>query len=67
MGSLLFVDNNNSCRSQLAEAFARSKASGKLDSLNIISAGIASTETDPAAVQVMQEIGIDISAQKPKA
>jgi PAS domain S-box-containing protein len=71
MGSLLFVDNNNSCWSQLAEAFARNKASGKLDStnlesLNIVSAGINCTETDPAAVQVMQEIGIDISAQKTK-
>ena len=63
MRGLLFVDNNNACRSQLAEAFACRKAP---DDVNIVSAGINATRINPLVVQVMQEIGIDISAQYAK-
>lgn len=64
MGGLLFIDNNNACRSQFAEAFARKKALGNI---NIVSAGISSTHIDPLAVQLMQEINIDISTQNSKS
>ncbi|MBU8901390.1 MAG: sigma 54-interacting transcriptional regulator [Victivallales bacterium] len=63
MSGLLFVDNNNACRSQLAEAFACRKAP---DYVNIVSAGINATKINPLVVQVMQEIDIDISAQYAK-
>jgi sigma-54 dependent transcriptional regulator, acetoin dehydrogenase operon transcriptional activator AcoR len=64
MSGLLFIDNNNACRSQFAEAFARRKAP---EDVNIVSAGITSTEVDPLVTQVMQEIGIDISGQHAKS
>ena len=64
MGSLLFIDKNNACRSQLAEAFARRKAPENID---IVSAGITATEINPLTIQVMQEIGIDISVQHAKS
>jgi sigma-54 dependent transcriptional regulator, acetoin dehydrogenase operon transcriptional activator AcoR len=64
MGGLLFVDNNNACRSQFAEAFARRKAPGNI---KIVSAGITSKHIDPLAIKVMEEVGIDISAQHAKS
>jgi arsenate reductase len=58
---ILFVCSGNSCRSQIAEGFAR--AAG-------IEAYSAGTEpagyVHPVAVQVMAEKGIDISAQTSK-
>ena len=63
MGRLLFIDRNNACRSQIAEAFARRKAP---ENISIASAGITTAEINPLTVQVMQEIGVDISAQHSK-
>ena len=61
---ILILCTGNSCRSQMAEGFLKS-----LDSnIKVYSAG-----TNPAshissrAIQVMQEIGIDISEQHPKS
>lgn len=62
--NVLFVCVENAGRSQMAEAFFKKYASGKLDA---ISAGtIPSTKLNPTVVQVMKEIGIDLTAQKPK-
>ncbi|MDH5463296.1 MAG: arsenate reductase ArsC [Nitrosopumilus sp.] len=64
MKNVLFVCVENAGRSQMAEAFFKKYASGKLDA---ISAGtIPSTKLNPTVVQVMKEIGIDLTAQKPK-
>lgn len=60
----LFVCVENAGRSQMAEAFAR--AYGK-DKVEAMSAGTTpAREVDPVVVQVMQEKGIDLSANKPK-
>ena len=63
MSSLLFIDENNACQSQFAEAFARLKAPANL---NIVSAGLSRTQVCQSAIEVMREIGIDISAQSAK-
>lgn len=64
MKKVLFVCVENSCRSQMAEAFFNKLASGKMVA---ISAGTKpSNEVNPKAIEVMKEIGIDMSEQKPK-
>jgi arsenate reductase len=60
---VLFLCTGNSCRSQMAEGWARQL---KGDVIEPYSAGIAPHEIDPRAVQVMAEAGVDISQQKPK-
>ena len=64
MSGLLFIDNNNACRSQIAEAFARRKAPAGIE---VVSAGITKALMDPLAIQVMQEIGINIATQQAKS
>ncbi|MEJ5251595.1 MAG: arsenate reductase ArsC [Chthonomonadetes bacterium] len=60
---VLFLCTGNSCRSQMAEGFARKW----LDGVEIWSAGTRPAEqVNPLAVQVMQEKGIDISTHYPK-
>lgn len=59
-----FVCVHNSCRSQMAEGFAKQLGS---DVLEVFSAGTETyAQIKPKAVEVMQEIGIDISQQYPK-
>ena len=58
--SVLFICSKNSCRSQMAEAFLRNMAGDQFD---VYSAGLESTQIDPLAVKVMNEIGIDMSEQ----
>ena len=58
MKKLLFLSTRNSARSQIAEALLRSKAP---ETYEAYSAGITPTELNPLAVQVLQEVGIDIS------
>lgn len=61
---LLFVCIENSCRSQVAEGVARHYGKDIVDSY---SAGSSpSGIVNPAAILVMQEIGIDISSHKSK-
>ena len=62
--NVLFLCNGNTCRSQMAEGFARKMCS---DSLQAYSAGVDPGTLDARAVQVMAEIGIDISGQRPKS
>jgi len=59
--SILFLCTGNSCRSQMAEGFARSLAAG---SVAIESAGIEAHGKNPRAIAVMEEVGVDISAQE---
>ncbi|MCP4751940.1 MAG: PAS domain S-box protein [Proteobacteria bacterium] len=64
-GNIIFVCTANSARSQMAEGFARRIAP---EGTGVFSAGTESaSEVHPLAVEVMQEFGIDISDQRPKA
>lgn len=62
--SVLFLCTHNSARSQMAEGLLRAMYGKDYD---VFSAGVAATSVDPRAVQVMKEIGIDISGQRSKA
>ncbi|MGI9203655.1 MAG: arsenate reductase (thioredoxin) [Woeseiaceae bacterium] len=57
---LLFLCTGNSCRSQMAEAWARHLGG---DRVSAHSAGIESHGKNPRAIAVMREAGVDISAQ----
>lgn len=57
---VLFLCTGNSCRSQMAEGWARAL---KADMLDPYSAGIVKHGMNPHAVKVMAEAGIDISQQ----
>lgn len=57
---ILFLCTGNSCRSQMAEGFARHLAGEQWE---IYSAGLAPSRVNPRAIQVMSEIGIDIHKQ----
>jgi len=61
---VLFVCTENSCRSQMAEGFLRRLAGDRFD---IFSAGAQPTGLNPTAVEVMKEIGIDISGHRSKS
>ena len=61
MTKILFLCTGNSCRSQMAEGFARALKSTQFAAY---SAGIEPHGLNPNAVQVMAEVGIDISAQQ---
>ena len=58
--NILFLCTGNSCRSQMAEGWTRSMLGEMVDAY---SAGIEKKGLNPHAVRVMQEVGIDISAQ----
>jgi arsenate reductase len=60
---VLFLCTGNSCRSQMAEGWARAL---KGDSIEAYSAGIETHGLNPNAVQVMAEAGVDISGQSSK-
>jgi arsenate reductase len=62
--SVLFLCTGKSCRSQMAEGWAR-QLKGEL--LDAYSAGTHPKGLDPLAVQVMADVGIDISTQQPKS
>ena len=61
---VLFVCRHNTGRSQMAEAYLRRYVG---DAVEVASAGtIAADRPDPVVVAVMAEVGIDISAARPK-
>ena len=60
---VLFLCTGNSCRSQMAEGWARVLAN---DVIEPYSAGTSPGRIDPRAVRVMNEAGIDISDRRPK-
>jgi arsenate reductase (thioredoxin) len=62
--TVLILCTGNSCRSHLAEGILRAAAG---DSFNVQSAGSnPAGYVHPLAVQVMKEIGVDISAHRSK-
>lgn len=60
---VLFLCTGNSCRSQMAEGWARHL---KGDRIEPYSAGVLPFRLDSRAVQVMAEAGVDISGQRSK-
>jgi len=60
---VLFLCTGNSCRSQMAEGWARHILSDRVEGY---SAGTVPKDVDPRAVRVMAEVGVDISAQRSK-
>ncbi len=63
MLKVLFLCTGNSCRSQMAEGWARHL---KGDRIEAYSAGIEAHGLNPDAVRVMAEAGVDISGQRSK-
>lgn len=61
--NILILCTGNSCRSQMAEGFLKSFDT----ELEVFSAGTKpSNQVHPKAIQVMSELGIDLSANYPK-
>jgi arsenate reductase (thioredoxin) len=60
---VLFLCSGNSCRSQMAEGWARSLRN---DTVEPYSAGVAPNGVNPLAVKVMAEAGVDITGQRSK-
>jgi arsenate reductase len=62
--TVLILCTGNSCRSHLAEGFLRAAAG---DDLNVQSAGSKPAGyVHPLAIQVMKEIGVDVSGHRSK-
>lgn len=57
---LYFICTGNSCRSQMAEGFGKFFGG---DDFEVYSGGVEAHGLNPKAVEVMKEIGIDISNQ----
>jgi arsenate reductase (thioredoxin) len=60
---VLFLCTANSCRSQMAEGIANHFLG---DSLEAVSAGTGASYVNPRAIEVLREIGIDISCHRSK-
>ena len=60
---VLFLCTGNSCRSQIAEGYARAL---KGDELEPYSAGLVAHGQNPNAIKVMAEDGVDITTQQSK-
>jgi len=60
---ILFLCTGNSCRSQMAEGWARHLKSGVIDAY---SAGVETHGLNANAVKVMAEAGVDISRHRSK-
>ncbi|AFY37181.1 protein tyrosine phosphatase [[Leptolyngbya] sp. PCC 7376] len=60
MKKVMFVCRRNSCRSQMAEGFAKTLGAGKIE---VVSSGLEASRVHPTAIQVMSDIGIDLTSQ----
>ena len=60
---ILFLCTGNSCRSQMAEGWARHLKGGQIEAY---SAGIETHGMNPNAIKVMGEAGVDISGHRSK-
>jgi arsenate reductase len=60
---VLFLCTGNSCRSQMAEGWAKALKAGPIEAY---SAGVEPKAVHPLAVKVMAEAGVDISGQRSK-
>ena len=63
MKKVMFLCTANSCRSQMAEGFAKEFGKGLIE---VHSAGLFAAGVHKRAIAVMKEIGIDISEKKSK-
>ena len=63
MKKVMFACKKNSCRSQMAEGFAKILGKNKI---SVTSSGLEASQVHPTATEVMQEIGIDIRDQTSK-
>ena len=61
--NVLFLCTGNSCRSQMAEGWARQLLA---ETIEPYSAGIEAHGMNPRALHVMKEAGVDISSQTSK-
>lgn len=61
---VLFLCTGNSCRSQMAEGWARALHP---DTLEALSAGTRPAGVHPLTVEIMREAGVDISSQVSKS
>jgi arsenate reductase (thioredoxin) len=61
---VLILCTGNSARSQMAEGLLRAMAGDRFD---VASAGVAPSSVRPEAIEVMREIGIDISSHRSKS
>ncbi len=61
---VLFLCTENACRSQMAEGLVNHDLAGKAKAF---SAGVRPSRVNPRAIQVMAELGIDISPQRSKS
>jgi arsenate reductase len=64
MFKVLFLCTENACRSQMAEGLVNHDLAGKVIAF---SAGVRPSQVNPRAIQVMSELGIDISQQRSKS
>ena len=64
MMQVLFLCTENACRSQMAEGLVNHDLGGRVKAF---SAGIRPSRVNPRAVQVMGELGIDISQHRSKS
>ncbi|MGA1622574.1 MAG: arsenate reductase, glutathione/glutaredoxin type [Synechocystis sp.] len=60
MKNVMFVCKRNSCRSQMAEGFAKTLGA---DKITVTSCGLEASRVHPTAIEMMQEVGIDITDQ----
>ena len=60
MKKVMFVCRRNSCRSQMAEGFAKTLGKGKIE---VDSSGLEASRVHPEAIAVMSEAGIDLTSQ----
>ncbi len=61
--TILFLCTGNSCRSQMAEGWAKKLKKSEIESY---SAGIEKHGLNPLAIKVMKEAGIDLTGQQSK-
>ncbi|MFN9174733.1 MAG: hypothetical protein ACK58N_09535 [Synechocystis sp.] len=60
MKQVMFVCKRNSCRSQMAEGFAKTLGAGKI---GVTSCGLEASRVHPTAIAIMEESGMDITDQ----
>lgn len=61
--SVLFLCAHNAARSQMAEALLRKHGGERFD---VVSAGLEPTTIGPLTVQVLNEVGLDVSGHRAK-
>jgi len=64
MLKVLFLCTENACRSQMAEGLVNHDLVGQV---RAFSAGVRPSKVNPKAIQVMAELGIDISRHRSKS